>query len=264
MMRTKRRVKVKIELRWDRNALTRFMASIWLLFKNDKERKVAKDGDVIPIELITRNNIIVMALIFLWAGLYFTYQYNFEETPRYFNGPLFTVAPTLFLQQYRQVFLDYFCAYFYVYGMLALYLLFWGMALGSEKNMWKFALGFLVCWIAQGTLQLAIGAASPVRMPGLGVDFIRYEVFPLSEATMGIKYGAIPSGHIGAPVILFLTGWLRRIKWAEWAAIGFFITFVFVLLYLGEHYVIDMVVSLILYPILFLGAWKLSNRRGGG
>ena len=254
---------MRIEFKWDRNALTRLMTTVWLLFKNDKEKRTVKQGDVIPVELITRNNIAIMALIFTWAGLYFTFQFHFEETPRYFSGPLFTVAPTLFLQQYRNVIFDYFCSYFYVYGMLGMYLVFWGLALGSEKDMWKFALGFLVCWIAQGTLQLAIGAASPVRVPGLGVDFIRYEIFPLSEATMGIKYGAIPSGHIGAPIILFLTARLRRIKWAEWVAVGFFLTFAFVLLYLGEHYVIDMVVSLILYPILFLGVWKLSNRRGG-
>jgi hypothetical protein len=249
-----------ITFRREKNALCKAITWLWLFFKPEKERKEALKKDETSIELFTRANIIVLTLVFLWAALYFSFQYNFEETPRYFSGPLFTIAPTLFLQEFRHAFLDYFCSYFYVYGMAVLYLIFWCVAMASERNMWKFALGFLICWIAQGTLQLAIGAASPVRVPGNGVDFIRFEVFPLSESTMGIKYGAVPSGHIGAPVILFLTGWLRRMKWVQWAAFGFFITFWFVVLYLGEHYVIDGVVSLIIYPIIFMGAWKLADR----
>jgi hypothetical protein len=246
--------------RRDRNMFSRAFTWVWLFFKPKQERKEAMSRSDISIQLITLRNVTVLSLIFLWTALYFSYQFNFEETPHYYYGPLFTVAPNLLLQQFRFAALDYFCSYFYVYGMALLYLFFWGIAFASERTMWKLALGFLACWIAQGTLQLTLGAASPVRMPGNGVDFIRYEVFPLSENMIGIKFGAIPSGHIGAPVILFLTGWLRKIKWAQWMALGFFIAFWFTVIYLGEHYIIDGIASLIIYPMMFLGAWKLASR----
>jgi len=243
----------------EKNAFTRILTRIWLFFKPKREADEALKKKELSLELITLRNAAVMGLIFAWAGFYFLYQYNFTETPRYYGGPLFTIAPNLFLQQFRFGALDVFCSYFYVYGMALLYMFFWGMAFASERKMWKLALGFLACWIAQGTLQLAIGAASPIRIPGNGVDFIRYEVFPLSENMMGIKYGAVPSGHIGAPIILFLAGRLRNIKWAQWLAVCFFLLFGFTVLYLGEHYIIDGVASAIIYPIMFMGAWKLAG-----
>jgi len=243
----------------ERNVFTRTFTRIWLFLKPKREAEAALRKKELSIDIFTARNAAVMALIFAWAGFYFLYQYNFVETPNYYHGPLFSVAPNLFLQQFRFDALDAFCSYFYVYGMALLYMFFWGMAFASERKMWKLALGFLACWIAQGTLQLAIGCASPIRIPGNGVDFIRYEVFPLSESMIGIKYGAIPSGHVGAPVILFLAGWLRKIKWAQWMALGFFIAFWFTILYLGEHYIVDGLVSLVVYPTMFLGAWKFAT-----
>jgi len=250
----------KISFRRDANAPAMLFARIWLSFKPGRERLEALRRKELSIDLITWRNAAVMCLVFMWAGFYFLFQYNFTETPRYYGGVLFSVAPNLFLQQFRFGALDVFCSYFYVYGMALLYMFFWGMAFASEDRMWKLALGFLFCWMAQGTLQVLIAAASPVRIPGNGVDFIRYEVFPLSDAMIGIKYGAIPSGHVGAPVILFLAGRLRNIKWAQWLALLFFIAFWFTILYLGEHYIIDGLASLIVYPLMFLGAWKLAGR----
>lgn len=252
-------MRLAISFRRDRNVLTKTFSRVWLFFKPRHEARRAMARSTLSIDIFTPRNAAVMAMAFAWAALYFSYQYNFTEMPKYYDGPLFSVAPNLFLQQLRFGALDIFCSYFYVYGMALLYIFFWGMAFASEKQMWKLALGFVACWIAQGTLQLAIGAASPIRVPGNGVDFIRYEVFPLSESMIGIKYGAIPSGHVGAPVILFLAGRLRKIKWAQWMALGFFVAFWFTIIYLGEHYIFDGLVSLVVYPTMFLGAWRLGT-----
>jgi hypothetical protein len=130
----------------DKNILSRAIAWVWLHFKPEQEMKEALKKKNISVELITFRNLAVLSLVFLWGVLYFTYQYNFKEFPRYYGGPLFTIAPTLFLQHFRFTALDYFCAYFYVYGMALLYLFFWGTAFASEKTMWKLALGFLACW----------------------------------------------------------------------------------------------------------------------
>ena len=253
------KLSTKFTFEWDKNALSRAFAWVWLQFKPPKERREALRNREMSIELISAGNLAVLLLIFGWAGLYFSYQYNFVETPRYYTGPLFAIGPTLFLQQFRFDALDFFCTYFYVYGLGLLYLFFWGVSFASEKTMWKLALCFLACWIMQGTLQLALGAASPIRIPGNGAHFIRYEVFPMSEAMIGIKYGAIPSGHIGAPIILYLTGKVKNIKWIQWLAIVYFALFWFIVLYLGEHFVFDGLVSMVLYPTLFLGTWKLGG-----
>ncbi len=244
----------------DKNALTKLISQIWPFLKNEEEKEKIKENDKLSIEIITKRNILAILLMVSWAAFYFSFQYNFTETPRYFEGPLFSIAPTLFLQSFRHTVIDHFSAYFYVYGLGGMYAVFFAVGFGSENNMWKFVLAFLACWIMQGTLQIIVGAASPVRIPGNGVDFIRYEVLPASEAVMGIKYGAIPSGHIGAPVILFLQGQLRKMKWVQWVAIGVFVTFAFVVVYIGEHYIIDGLISMVLYPIMFLTVWKLSNK----
>ena len=251
---------MKFSIPKDLNALTRAFTRVWLLLKNNRERKKIERSERLTIEVITKMNIMAIVLMVAWAVFYFSFQYVFTETPRYFYGPLFTIAPTLFIQQFRHIVIDNFATYFYVYGLGGMYAIFFIVGFGSERNMWKFFLAFLACWMMQGTLQLLVGCASPIRMPGTEVDFIRYEVFPASEAVMGIKYGAIPSGHIGAPIILFLTGRLRKLKWVQWVAIGVFLAFAFIVVYLGEHYIIDGVISLIIYPIMFMSVWKLSNK----
>jgi len=213
--------------------------------------------------VLSRRNLATWALITGWALYYFTFQFHTSQNPNYPDGFLFSTEPNLWLQEHRHIVLDYFLSYSWVIlfvSVVAVYLL---AALASGREFYRFGLAFFIAWIIQYTLQLTVNMASPMRDPGSELEFIRHEVFPFSENFVGIKYGAFPSGHAGVTFLLCLLGRERRLSWVAKFASSSLVLLIISVLYLGEHYLIDVVASLVMYPVIFYGTLRLIPAPAG-
>jgi membrane-associated phospholipid phosphatase len=72
-------------------------------------------------------------------------------------------------------------------------------------------------------------------------------------------FGAIPSLHVSYPLLTYLFGRELGKRWLDAASFGLFLLVAFAAVYLGHHYVIDVVLGA-LYAI---GAWAIGRERPG-
>lgn len=213
---------------------------------------VDQDASTMRLKVMTRRNLAVWAVLATWGIYYFTLQFHTAQEPRYGDGWLFTVEPSIWLQEYRHVALDYFLSYSWVIIFITVGSLYYLVAITSERDFWRYGLAFWATWLTQYTLQMFVNLASPIRDSSTGLVFIREEVFPWSENLVGMKYGAFPSGHIGVTLLVFMIARDRGAPWIQKAALGCLAIMFWAILYLGEHYLIDALASAILYPSIYL------------
>ena len=120
----------------------------------------------------------------------------------------------------------------------------------TGREAWRYGIVWLVCSLAQFSLQALFPVLVPIRS-SKDIRPIRKEIWPWSEKFIGIKYGGIPSAHFGYSIFgILLT---RRINYRRMNIIYVLNTLIFppIVLYLGEHYIVDLVVSLILFPTIY-------------
>ena len=120
----------------------------------------------------------------------------------------------------------------------------------TGREAWRYGLALLACSLVQLSLQVLFPVLVPIRS-NKDIRPIRKEIWPWSEKLIGVKYGGIPSGHFGYSIFgVLLT---RRLHYRMMNAFYVFNTLIFppIVLYLGEHYIIDLVVSLILFPAIY-------------
>ena len=213
---------------------------------------VDRDASTMRLKVMTRRNLAVWAVLATWGIYYFTLQFHTAQEPRYGDGWLFTVEPSIWLQEYRHVALDYFLSYSWVMIFISVGSLYYLVAITSERDFWRYGLAFWATWLTQYTIQMFVNLASPIRDSSTGLVFIREEVFPWSENLVGMKYGAFPSGHIGVTLLVFMIARDRGAPWIRKVALGCLAIMFWAILYLGEHYLIDALASAILYPTIYL------------
>ena len=205
----------------------------------------------------TRRNYAVWILLACWGLYYFTFQFHSNQEPYFGDGTLFTVAPTVFLQDHRHIVLDYFLAYSWVGIFITVGSLYYFLAITSERDFWRYGITFWATWITQYTLQMFVNLVSPMRDPQHGFAFIREEVFPWSENLVGLKYGAFPSGHIGVTLLVYMIARDRGAPWVRKIALGCLVVMFWAIFYLGEHYLVDAIASAILYPSIY---WLVTRK----
>jgi membrane-associated phospholipid phosphatase len=120
------------------------------------------------------------------------------------------------------------------------------------------------------TIQFIYPVIVPIRWNDFGRELpvvpIRLQQFKQSDVTNGLLYNGLPSNHFGmmlAGVILSLFI-AQSDSWHGWI----WITLLFLLLalffcvsviYLGEHYIVDLVASIVVYvPIMFI-VFNIAN-----
>lgn len=238
----------------DRSRAEARLVAFLNLFRSPREQ--LDIDEPAPLCLLTKLNLQVAALLLGFALFFFTFQFHSSQEPEYHEGGLFNIGPSLFLQEHRHVVLDYFLAYGWVAIFISLALCYFCLAIASERKFHVYGLAFLVCWLAQFTLQMLFNVASPVRVPGTELEFIRHEVFPWSENLLGVEFGALPSGHFGVTLLTFLLARERGVEWLQKVSLGGLLLMSWAVLYLGEHFIIDLMVSAVLYPLLFYGVVK--------
>lgn len=231
--------------------LSRIFALVWWGIQPASVR-TTRGGAPWTLTLLNRRNLAVWIILLGWGLYYFTHQFHSSQEPYYGDGPLFTAAPTLFLQEHRHILLDYFLSYGWVMIFILVGSFYFLLAITSERGFWRYGLAFWATWITQYALQMMVNLASPMRNPDLDIAFIREEVFPWSENLVGLKYGAFPSGHIGVSLLVFMIARERGAPWVRKLTLASLIIMFWSIIYLGEHYVIDAVASAVLYPAIYL------------
>lgn len=112
---------------------------------------------------------------------------------------------------------------------------------GKHKTSpWLYIVGIYLVWFVDMIFYVIYPVAPPIRYNS-GVVRIRQNYMPWSDTLIGMKYNAFPSGHIMYLTCGLYIGMREKIKKLElWYLINLILTS-FVVLYLGEHYIHDLV-----------------------
>jgi membrane-associated phospholipid phosphatase len=149
----------------------------------------------------------------------------------------------------------YFASYYYFFVQL---LVLGGLAcvIFFTKKPWVYFLAALICFVVDSTIYLIFPLAPPVRT-GAAVP-IRLNLFPVSDYIITAKYSAFPSGHIMASFLGFLICRKENFKKIEALYIMNTLIMSFVVVYLGEHYLVDSFGGI----FLAVFAFKMANYIG--
>ena len=128
-------------------------------------------------------------------------------------------------------------SYFYIYGHVCA-LLILSVVIFFSKNQRTNMLAVVLSFAMESSIYLIFPLAPPVRTESAVP--IRLIVFPDSDAMVSIKYSAFPSGHIIKSVLGYII--CRREKFFKMSYVYGLNTVLvsLVVLYLGEHYAIDI------------------------
>ncbi|MFX1546885.1 MAG: phosphatase PAP2 family protein, partial [Promethearchaeota archaeon] len=130
------------------------------------------------------------------------------------------------------------------------------------ENAWRYGIMTLTAWGTSMSIQFIFPVVVPIRWNEFNRELpvipIRLLKFKQSDNVNGLLYNGLPSNHFG----MMLAGGLLCLffsfdnPWGGWyLGIFFFLTlavfFCFSVIYLGEHYIWDLVASIFVYiPIM--------------
>jgi membrane-associated phospholipid phosphatase len=183
------------------------------------------------------------------------------------ESQLFGSIPTLVLQQfYRSAVLDYVGAIFYSLHFIVPTVFAFILWKYSPKNYWKYMCAFLVCSYAALITALVYPSAPP--WSGVNATRILFRVdqeigMPVYRTILDFiqsnPNAAFPSLHAAYPWLVSLTAIkIKRIKALPILVLPIGVWFSAV--YLGEHYIIDIIGGVAYSTCAFLLAEKLASR----
>jgi len=222
-------------------------------------------GDAIKTQwrvfLSDRWNIYMLILVLMIPVVYESLRFMPVEesmTPHTFSPAL-----TIWLQERLGTdgLIAYAASYYYVIPHILLMAGLGPLFLFAKRRpAWVYLSMALAIFILDSVIYVLYPVAPPVRLDDSGVVPIRINLFALSETTITAHYSAIPSGHIFTTVLGFLIAWLER--WRRVAALYAANTIIMtgVIVYLGDHYFIDAVASLVLVGVVYAGVWGIARR----
>ncbi len=193
-------------------------------------------------------------------------QYNLHGGPKSFDLDIFGRIPSLILQQsFRFPVLDYMGAFFYsIYFFVPTIFAFiiWRK---SPKNYWKYIVSFGV--LTYGALITFL--FYPVAPPWLAVPNVIRVLTASVDPQLGVPvyktlfdflspnlYAAFPSMHSAIPWLVFLFAF-RIWKWKALPVLALPVGTWFSAIYLGEHYVVDVLGGIAYATIAFFAVEKL-------
>ncbi len=193
-------------------------------------------------------------------------SYNLHQGPYNFDMAMFGQIPSLILQQtIRAPVLDYAGAFFYSLHFFAPTVFAFILWKASPKNYWKYTVAFGICTFA----ALITFLFYPVAPPWLAVPNVTRVLTGSVDASLGIPvyktlfdflspnlYAAFPSMHSALPFLIFLFAfkiWKKKALPVLIFPVGVWFSAV----YLGEHYVIDVLGGIAYAMIAFLAVEKL-------
>ncbi|MFX0210613.1 MAG: phosphatase PAP2 family protein [Candidatus Hodarchaeota archaeon] len=210
-----------------------------------------------------RKNVALFLLGIVIAVFHQTRQFSENLFEIAENSIIFSSAVTETLQVYVIThfpntfwIFDWVVSLLYIFGFLFVMVFLILTMITTGREAWRYGLALLACWIVQISLQILFPVLVPIRV-NKNIRPIRKEIWPWSEKMMGLKYGGIPSGHFGYPIFGVLM--TRQIQYRKMNAIYVFYTLIIplIVIYLGEHYIVDLVASLILFPAIYFATLRV-------
>ncbi|MHA2364541.1 MAG: phosphatase PAP2 family protein [Candidatus Hodarchaeales archaeon] len=207
-----------------------------------------------PINLVALFAMILMLIGWYSARLWQTPEFV-EKRIRFFSPRVTQILQ----EKFRSKPLDWFTTqiWFWVFGTSIFIQWFICMYQGPEA--WRYGFPIVTTVISSMTIQLLYPVVVPIRYGDFGreipVQLIRFETFESSDIVNGLLYNGLPSNHLGMVITgLWLTIKVNSIDpWSGYIVLFVFfvllaISFIFSVLYLGEHYWQDLLASCIVYP----------------
>ena len=129
----------------------------------------------------------------------------------------------------------------------------------DKKFAYKFSLAFLGSSIVTGILKVSIGRDRPY-------DYADTTTNRWIEPIGGTEHGkSFPSGHAtstGSISYSLFTENKERLKWLKWVLIAYMVIISFTRLYLGHHYLSDILVGLVVGIMVSLLVFKVIDMLG--
>jgi membrane-associated phospholipid phosphatase len=193
-------------------------------------------------------------------------QYSLHAGPYNLEMQLFGQIPSLVLQQaIRMPVLDYIGAFFYSLHFFAPAIFAFVLWRGSSKNCWEYTVAFGIC--TYGALITFL--FYPVAPPWIAVPNVTRILTNSVDANLGIPvyktlfdflspnlYAAFPSMHSALPMLISLFAidiWKKKALPILIFPVGVWFSAV----YLGEHYVVDILGGIAYAVIAFVAVKKI-------
>lgn len=193
-------------------------------------------------------------------------QYNLHQGPLYLELNLFGQIPSVILQQtWRLPVLDYMGAFFYSLHFIAPTLFAFILWKVSPKNYWKYTIAFGIC--AYGALMTFL--FYPVAPPWIELPNVTRILTGSVDASLGIPvyktlfdflspnlYAAFPSMHSALPLLIALFS-MKIWRMKGLPILIFPIGVWFSAVYLGEHYVVDVLGGIAYAVVAFVAVDRI-------
>lgn len=218
-----------------------------------------------------KGNFLFLGFSFAFIAVYkfarFTREREEEMIPNIMSSDL-----TIWLQKLlgTRGWIAEFFSYYYIYCQLTMIVCVYFIVYYSSKGRkgrpaWLYASAVLTClFINYPLIWLFFPVAPPVRFSALGIETeavkVREYYLPWSEELISANYSALPSGHM----IIFFAGYFvareEGFKDAKWFFLLGSAIMTLSVIYLGEHYLIDVLGSFVLVPVVMFPLTSLYDR----
>jgi hypothetical protein len=267
MVKKKDDKKFKLDMNFDYHS-TRFFALLFPALYLIAVSIFCLEYKIIPITVF-----ISYEIMYSFVGI--ISQYNLHAGPYNFDLQMFGQIPSLFLQQtWRMPFLDYMGAFFYSIYFFVPTIFAYIVWRESPKNYWKYTVAFGVC--TYGALMTFL--FYPVAPPWIGVPNVTRILTGSVDVNLGVPvyktlfdflspnlYAAFPSMHSALPWLVFLFAF-KIWRWKALPVLSLPVGTWFSAVYLGEHYVVDVLGGIAYATMAFVTVEKilplLSDRIG--
>ena len=207
----------------------------------------------------------------LWFDAHIQFPIDVDEWM--FGGHL----PTIWLQERlwdpdNLRWYDYLAAFMHPMHFIVPLALGFVLWMRNRRLYWKFMASYLLLTYAGFVTYVLYPMAPPWWASSMGViphvDIILGQVLWTHSASHPIvlAYGyfdanpvaAMPSLHAAFPVLVWLIVWRLRPRWG-WATVAYPLLMDFAVVYLGEHYVIDVIAGTAYGAAAFAAVWLLPD-----
>lgn len=220
--------------------------------------RTLKDRLFVPETIYNRINWIVCSLgvvgILLWL--------LFPTTPESQIIPhTFSPGVTLWFQERLGTdgFMAWFASLYYNFPMMTnivlLFVVIYFAPKGKKgRESWIYGVSILLGFWVEMIIYFAFPVAPPIRVPeylNQGIVQVRLNKLPWSDKLITLKYNALPSGHMIYSILGYLVCREEGFTIPGYFYLTNTLVFSFIILYLGEHYWIDIIGSFIVAISVF-------------
>jgi len=219
------------------------------------------------IEEAFTNPFNVFLLLLMIAMLLFWLSAHKWQTPERVKkrAIFFSPKPTQYLQNhFRNRYLDFITQQVWLWVFILCVCIEVFVCGLQGVNAWRYGVMALTAWGTSMTIQFLFPVIVPIRYDifdrELPVVPIRLLQFKQSDNVNGLLYNGLPSNHFGMMIagILITLFIMENDPWIGWIVLlAFFIIigflFCFSVIYLGEHYIQDLIASIFVYVPVMVG-----------